>query len=135
MSVTKVIYNNKEYAVINVRYKKTNLPVVLDYEDYKNIKDLNKKWKYHNSGLICCSHSYENKSKEIFIHNILMILKSQDLNETPKETPIIHLNKIGLDNRRDNLFYDTNNKIINTDKIIIKTIKKRPEKLKLSGLF
>ena len=124
-NITKVNYNNKEYAVLNVRYKKTNLPVVLDIEDYDNIQNLNKRWKYHNSGLICCSHTYENKSKDIFIHNILMILKSHDLKEPAQETSIIHLNRIGLDNRRDNLFYNTNNKTIN------KNIKKKKRTINL----
>jgi hypothetical protein len=121
----KIRCDNKDYGVINLIYKSKNMPIVVDFEDIKHIKKMDKSWKYHQNGLVSCTHTFKNKSKEIFLHNILIRLRDRSNNDTFKENPVVHLNKIGLDNRRDNIMYDIQ------DKNIKKNLKKKKRTLKL----
>jgi len=98
----KVRYKNKYYAVIYI-----NEPVVIDLDDYMIIQNLNKKWRYNKCKFISCLHNYDDTYKEVFLHEIIMALKQKSEGERRKHYPIIHINKIGVDNRRDNLIYDT----------------------------
>lgn len=101
-------HNNKSYAVFEVKFKEYKLPVVVDYDDFKIIRDIEKSWKCNKSGLIYCTHTHSktNITKDIFIHNVIMNLKNKDSPHKILNKPIIHLSTLSLDNRRDNLIYD-----------------------------
>ncbi|MBA42414.1 MAG: hypothetical protein CMF62_00205 [Magnetococcales bacterium] len=107
---------------MNLRYTGKNLPIVLEKEDFDYINKLNKNWKYHQAGLISCLHTHDDKTKEIFMHNIIMALKDRG---DMKDNPVVHINKIGLDNRRENIIYDTQNKNFK------KNLKKKKRTIKL----
>lgn len=110
MEYDRVRYQNKNYAVIKVRYKNIDLPVVIDWDDFNTIKNLDKSWKSNMYGFISCSHKCNDDIKEVYMHEIIMAVKMKDLKKKRKMKPIIHINRIGLDNRRDNLIYDDNEK-------------------------
>lgn len=107
LEYSKVRYRNKYYAVIRINYKELDLPTVIDFEDLYKIKNLNKNWRCNKLGFISCIHTYNNETKEVFLHDIIMALKQKSLNEKPQQKPILHINRIGLDNRKENLIYDT----------------------------
>lgn len=110
----KISYEEKDYAVIKLNYKDCLLPVVLDWNDFRYINKLNKKWHCNNNGSVSYTHSSDGANKEIYLHELIMRLKNKKKNK-----PIVHINRIGLDNRSDNLMYDEPQKEIN------KNIKKK----------
>lgn len=109
----KVKYKNNYYAVICLKHGNVDIPLVIDWQDLKKINDLDKKWKCNRSGFVSCFHTLDGQTKEVFIHEIIMALKQKDENQKQLNKPILHVNKIPLDNRRDNLIYDTFYKDIN----------------------
>lgn len=115
----KIIHENKTYGVIELNYNSQNVPVVMDWDIFKEVKKLDKKWIINNKGFVVTTHVYKNengdKLKEITLHDIVMKLSDGIL----EPTPILHINRLGVDNRRINLDYDTN------DKEITKNIKKK----------
>lgn len=117
MSAQRVKYDGEYYAVFDVKYKDTKLPVVIDWNTYDTIKKMDKKWKYNNGGYISCKHN----GKDIYIHDIVKYINEGE----SKRIPIIHLNRICLDNRNDNIIYDTG------DKEYKKSMKKKKRTIKL----
>ncbi len=112
-----VKYKNKKYAIIRIGYKGIDLPIIIDFKDLSTFKRMNRnlktKWKYNKNGSVACCHTYKGATKNIYFHEIVMALMCQENNMKPLDRPIIHINNIGLDNRRDNLVYDTTNKYTN----------------------
>ena len=109
-----ISYDGQEYAVCKMRYKGYKAPVVLDWDDYKAIKKLNKNWRCGTNGFVSCSHTVEGSTpKEVYLHELVMLLNNQENGLENQKSPIIHINRIGLDNRRENLIYDTVDKELN----------------------
>lgn len=102
----KVSYKNKYYAIIELSHKDDIKPMIMDYSDFQYIQNLNKSWKCNQSNLVSCTHTYDDTTKEIFMHDIVMSLINKENSTEKKNVPIVHINTIGLDNRRDNLIYD-----------------------------
>lgn len=131
MSYKKIKYNNKYYAVVPIKYKNNKFPIVLDWNDflrYEKINDkFNMKWKCNQYGFISSPyvHSNDNDTGEVFLHEIVMARKMMDDDLKIKNKPIIHVNRIGLDNRRKNLIYDE------VGKEIKKNSKKKKRTIKL----
>lgn len=122
-----ITLNGNKYTIFFVKYREYNFPVVLNKEDFIEIRKMNKEWKYNN-GFISSSHRYNDGYgnmviKEIYLHEIVIGLKNKEYSETDyseysiddsdsslddcdSKRPIIHLNRLGNDNRRDNLIYD-----------------------------
>jgi len=99
--------NNNDYSIFNI---KKSTPVIIDNIDYEYIKKLNKKWYLNDNGFVYCHHISKNGDKiDIYMHEIIMARKT----DNPEKIPIVHINRIGIDNRRDNLMYDTIDKEIN----------------------
>ncbi len=121
----KVRYQNKYYAVVTVKYKEHVLPVVVDWDDINIIKKLDKKWKSNQYGFISCSHTCDDDTKEVFLHEIVVAMKMKSENKRRSDKPIVHINRIGLDNRRENLIYDE------IDKEKNKNIKKKKRTITL----
>lgn len=108
----KINHNNNNYAVCELSYNSKNVPVVIDWEIFKEIKKLNKNWHINENGSVVTSHKYvENgieKTKEFSLHDIVMKISDGQI----QNIPILHIDKLGVDNRRENLVYDTNEKDI-----------------------
>jgi len=107
----KIKLNNKDYVILNVTYKELNLPVLLDNIDGEYIKNSGKKWKSNDKGQIYCTHYINDVPNDIYLHEIIMARKQKDNNSKILKKPVTHINRINLDNRRENLIYDisTNN--------------------------
>ena len=106
-------YKQKDYIVFKMTFKGNNIPVILDLKDFNSIKKMNKKWRCNQNGFILCSHSHNGITKDVFLHELVMILKNKEEKKKDQTKSIIHINRLGLDNRRENLIYDMLNKDIN----------------------
>lgn len=109
-----IALNGEKYVTIKFMYKNKTVPVVLDYDVYKKIKNFNKNWHINGKGFVVTSHQYNGVKKDIYMHDVVMRLIGNDGNDNNKNTsrPILHINTIGIDNRKCNLMYDDENKEI-----------------------
>lgn len=105
----KIIYGGKSYGVFNVTYKNKKIPAILNWKDFLTIKKLDKLWYINENGMVVCFHNHGGIDVELGMHEIVMAQKQQNT----EKKPIIHINRLGIDNRRDNLIYDVVNKDIN----------------------
>lgn len=119
----KIRYKNDYYAVVSIE----SIPVVLDWDDFRVVKSLEKSFRYCSNGFISCYHTVKVIPKEVYLHEIIMGLKQRVESKKAQDIPIIHVNRIGLDNRRDNLLYDTADKKIKKNNKKKKRIIKLPE--------
>lgn len=119
----RVRQGGKYYAVIEKRYKDMALPILMDWDDYQAVKNIEKAWKCHRNGFISCQHQHGGSMKEVFLHELVMVLKNQTDGKEGDDKPILHLNRIGLDNRRDNLEYKSNDLSARTTKKKRRTVK------------
>jgi hypothetical protein len=109
----KVSHNNKEYCIFTLKYKNKSVPVLLDWKDYNIVKNLNKKWYINENGSVVCQHKINNKCYDLYLHEIVMSLKTKDDGLQKKTRSILHINRLGIDNRRENLQYDSIDKETN----------------------
>ncbi|CAH6421667.1 Hypothetical protein KVN_LOCUS401 [uncultured virus] len=105
----KIRYKNKFYAVIKLKIKKTSLPVVIDWEIFYKIKNILKSLKYHKNSFVSCIFNSNNSIKKIFLHKIVKFCHQK---EYDSKISLLHINRIGLDNRMENLIFDKKNKEI-----------------------
>jgi hypothetical protein len=112
-----IYYKNNKYSVFEIKHNNIKYPVILNYQDYQYIKHLNKSWLINEFGNIYCNHTIEHKIKEIYLHDIIMNLKNKENNIKNLNKPIIHVNRLGLDLRRENLLYDIINKETNKNMV------------------
>jgi hypothetical protein len=117
--ITNTIYKNKKYSIIKVPYKSTKIPILLDRDIYDKIKDTKKNWYITNTGMIYTNINNNN----IYLHEIVYISKFGK-----NKYPLIHINKIPLDNRIENLMEDTQ------DKNIRKNLNKKTRTIKLKNI-
>lgn len=115
-----VTFNDIKYSVFNI---KKNTPVIVNDEDYNYISKLNKKWNINDNGFVYCRHVLKNGEViDVYLHEIIMARKNEG---NILKKPIIHINRLGIDNRWENLMYDTTNKDIH------KNISKKQRIIKL----
>lgn len=126
MNYKHIKYDGNNYTVFKVIYQNHSLPVIVNFDDFKKIYKMNKKWKCNQNGFIYCTHTHKSISRDIYLHELIMVL-----NNKSADYPIIHINKIGLDNRFENLMYDEPNKDTNKN---IKKKKRTVELPKNSGI-
>jgi len=117
-------YNNKHYTVIKVIYKNMNIPIVMDTYVYNVLRKDNKfntlNWHIGQSGSL---HTFINNNL-LYLHEIIYYIVTNNKNHKP----LLHINKICLDNRFENLMEDT------TDKIIKKNLNKKERTIKLKPI-
>lgn len=120
----KLTHNGKEYVVSELKYGRHDVPIIIDKNVYEEIKDLNKNWHINEKGFVVTNHKISENGidvvKEISLHDIVM-----KINGTCCLKPILHINKLGIDNRHCNLIYDT------CDKGITKNLKKKSRTITL----
>lgn len=120
---SKIEHNGSFYAIFKLPYNLNNkiqtVPVVLNWDTFLKIKPLDKNWHINDKGFVVTNHKYvdENieKIREITLHDVVIKISDGLI----KSDSVLHINKLGVDNRRENLMYDTD------DKIITKNIKKK----------
>lgn len=113
-------YNNKNYTIIKIPYKKHIVPVIIDTFIFDKIKNNNNNWNITINGNI---YTILNDNI-LYLHEIVYILHNNNKNKYP----LVHLNKIGLDNRIDNIIEDKTNKSIR------KNLNKKSRIIKLKNI-
>ena len=103
----KIISDDEEYAVYNLSLQKIDFPVIIDWKHHRAIEGLNLSWHINDYGYVVSHFKLETKIYETNLHDIVMKLNNQNKNK-----PILHINRLGIDNRQDNLMYDEHNKQI-----------------------
>lgn len=121
----KIAHNDEVYAVCKLSYNSKTAPVVLDWNTFGEIKKLNKSWHINEKGSVVTNHKYIDggveKIKEFSLHDIVVRISDGEL----QNVSILHINRLGVDNRRSNLAYDTN------EKDITKNLKKKSRTITL----
>ena len=118
-NIVNIIYHNKKYSIIKVLYKSNEIPILLDRDVCDKIIESKRIFYISNNGMIYTKIDDNN----IFLHEIVYILKNKK-----NKYPLIHLNKIPLDNRIDNLMEDQPNKEIK------KNLNKKIRTIKLKNI-
>jgi len=114
------IYGNKRYTIIKFPYKKKIIPIILDTNIYDKIKKNDRNWMITSSGTL-----YTNIDNDtLYLHELVYYIKNGKKNNKP----LIHINKIGLDNRYENIIEDTLNKSIK------KNLNKKSRTIKLKSI-
>ena len=103
----KVQIDDKKYVTISFNFKGNKVPVILDEKFYEKVKSLNKSWKINDSGFVVSTHMIDDQEIEISLHEVVMALHNKENGLKKKNNNILHLNKLGVDNRKENLIYDT----------------------------
>ncbi len=109
----------ENYYTVPITYKGKKVPIIIDEKYFEKIKRLNKSWKINDAGFVVSTHTVNNNDIEINMHEVVMALYNKENNIPNKNKNIVHLNKLGVDNRKENLIYDT------VDKDTGKNLKKK----------
>lgn len=96
---TNVEYNSKKYTVGKVINNDTFVHFVIDEDDYPKIKD----YSWHSKANAYIGHTIpvDNTRRELYLHNMIMNRLGFP-GKGSKET-VDHINRIGFDNRKENL--------------------------------
>lgn len=94
--ITEIHHNGNHYGVFIASFKKYDIPVVIDKEDIDYIEKYSTNWNSNMSGSISCAILQNSDRKYIKLHHLI----ATRMRLTGK---IIHVNRILLDNRRENL--------------------------------
>ena len=94
-----VKYHGSEYTIMKIQYNNEYIKAVIDTEDFIKIKDYN--WHYTANSYISQTIRVDGKQKALYLHNIVM----NQLEHPGKGSrqSIDHINRNGLDNRKENL--------------------------------
>jgi len=95
----EVTYHEKQYMVGNLQSKTDTIWFVIDKEDFPAIKD--KHWHTSSNSYISHGIIHDGKRKEVYLHNVVMG-RLEFLGKGQKES-VDHINRIGTDNRKENL--------------------------------
>ena len=94
-----VLFNNKAYTVGQLTSKDEKVNFVFDTDDFDKVDE--KFWHRASNAYISHGIIIDGKKKEYYLHNIVMNLldfPGKGSNET-----VDHINRIGFDNRKENL--------------------------------
>jgi len=100
-----VLYNGKEYTVGTVEYKKKDIHFVFDKEDFTKVNNCS--WHFQTGKYIGHTEYVEEVEggpkikKELYLHNLVMN-RLDNPGQGAAET-VDHINRNGLDNRKENL--------------------------------
>ena len=105
----KVIFDNKNYIIVTMTFKGSKVPVIFDDIYYEKLRLLNKSWKINDAGFVVSKHKDKDNEQdiEISLHEVIMAFYNKENSLSKKNNNIIHINKLGIDNRKENLLYDT----------------------------
>jgi hypothetical protein len=102
----QISYKSKSYVILQSTYKSQRIPILIDAETFAYIKSSLTGWTLHSTGFLSKKININGESKNIFLHEIPMMIFEKKL----KPIPILHQNKISIDNRYSNLLYDDTDK-------------------------
>ena len=96
---THVKYHGKEYTIMKIQYQFGYVYSLIDTEDFPKIKDYT--WHYIANGYISHTIPVDETRRELYLHNLVMGRLGFP-GKGSKES-VDHMNRIGLDNRKENL--------------------------------
>jgi len=96
---THVLYHNKEYTVIKIQHHDTHKYGLIDKEDFDKVKDHT--WHYTANAYLSYTQRMNCSQKAVYLHNVVMD-RLEHPGKGTKES-IDHMNRNGLDNRKENL--------------------------------
>ena len=94
-----VRYHDKEYTIMKIRFNDGFIKGLIDREEFIKVKDYS--WHYVANGYISHGLQIDGKKKELYLHNMVMG-RIGFPGQGAKES-IDHINRNGLDNRKENL--------------------------------
>jgi hypothetical protein len=95
-----VEYKNKKYVIGYVPFNDEDKLFIID--DLKKEEFISRKWHYRNDGdYISSSQMLDGERKELYLHNFVM--DKLTFNGKGQIHTIDHINRIGRDNRKENL--------------------------------
>lgn len=95
----EVVFNDNHYIVGKVKAKEFYKYFVIDKEDYIKIK--NYSWHYTSNLYISHNVNVDGQIKALYLHN--MVLDRLIFPGKGSKESVDHINRIGLDNRKENL--------------------------------
>ena len=96
---THVKYHEKEYTIMKIQYQFDYVYCVIDKEDFPKIKDYS--WHYVASGYVGHTIPVDDTRRELYLHN--MVMGRIGFPGKGSKESIDHINRNGLDNRKENL--------------------------------
>lgn len=96
---TNVLYHNKEYTIMKIKFNDGFIKTVIDTEEFIKVK--NYSWHYVANGYVSHGLQIDGKKKELYLHNMVMdrlVFPGKGTKES-----VDHINRNGLDNRKENL--------------------------------
>ena len=93
------LFNNKEYTIGTLASKNEIVKFVFDREDFDKVDG--KSWHRASNAYISHGIFVDGKKKEYYLHNIIMNLL--DFSGKGSKETVDHINRIGFDNRKENL--------------------------------
>ena len=95
-----ITYDSKQYVVCCIPFKTQYKLFVIDFDKSENV--IKRTWHYRSSGSYVSSPEYVEKiKKELYLHNLIM--DKLTFNGKGQQQTIDHINRIGTDNRKENL--------------------------------
>jgi hypothetical protein len=96
---THVIYYDKEYTIMKIKHNDIYVKTLIDTEDFIKVKDYS--WHYIANAYISHTATHDGKRKELYLHN--MVMGRIGFPGKGSKESIDHINRNGLDNRKENL--------------------------------
>ena len=101
--ISEVCYNGKKYGVMTLFFKRRRVPVVIDFNMMTILKTVSDFWKCTTNGTVSGVFRHNACAYPVKLHEVIM---SQCI-PVNAHCPVIHINRMKLDNRLENLAYDT----------------------------
>jgi hypothetical protein len=121
----RTVYNGEKLVVLKISYKGnwgTHIPIIINERVFNVVRKFDLLWNISDKGVVYCTQQIGDDVKSVNLHDIVKKIYEGD---RYIKKPIVHINRIGLDNRYENLIYDTPDKDIN------KNLKKKSRTIQL----
>jgi hypothetical protein len=96
---THILYHGKEYTILKIKHNDVYVKTIIDTVDVAKIKDHS--WHYISNGYIGHTIQVDDTRRELYLHN--MVMGRIGFPGKGAKESVDHINRIGLDNRKENL--------------------------------